>query len=95
MRVIVNLIFIFFLALLFARHVRADPVAPSIFGQWEPVTVREILKPVPEYVYVDSRGSIGSATREYRGASEVLDGCPIYEKGKVIGWSLACLGEWK
>lgn len=55
---------------------------------WVTVTPDTMLTvKVPEFSYT---GIPGSVTNQYRHKPQEADGCPVLERGRVVGWSLAC-----
>jgi hypothetical protein len=58
---------------------------------WQPVTIAEIKKEVPEYIYLP--GPLGSVEEGSKPRQEVIEGCPVLEEGKVVGFSFGCLGK--
>lgn len=77
------------LALIWPDKAHAETMAQHVFGQWQPVTVAEINKEVPEIEY--QRIAYGSAQPKETN-SPLPAACALWEGGKVIGYSLTCKG---
>lgn len=61
--------------------------AAMIFGQWQPVTVAEIHKPVPELEY--QRIALGSVQPKQTN-NPLPAACALWEGNKVVGYRLTC-----
>lgn len=61
--------------------------AALVFGQWQPVTVAEINKVVPEFEY--QRVSLGSVLPKQINAP-LPAACAVWEAGKLVGYRLTC-----
>lgn len=61
--------------------------AALVFGQWQPVTVAEINKEVPEFEY--QRVAVGSVLPKQIKAP-LPSACALWEGGKVVGYRLTC-----
>lgn len=59
MRLNISILWLF---LSFPSLGHAETVSEKVFGKWEPVTIFEIKKPVPEFVY--GGGSFGSIQKK-------------------------------
>ena len=64
--------------------VPALTVAALVFGQWHPIKIEDIKKPVPEWIQEGAAGSVGPRQTMKAEPSE----CHTY--GKEISFSLAC-----
>lgn len=61
--------------------------AALVFGQWQPVTVAEINKPVPEFEY--QRIALGSVQPKYQN-NPLPAACALWEANKIVGYRLTC-----
>lgn len=77
-----------FSLVLFAGRSRADVQAP-MFPKWQAVTPANMLDPVPEIITASLPGSVSP---KHQPKPHVV-GCPVFEAGKVIGWSLSCVSS--
>lgn len=71
--------------LYFLAFVSGLALADNPFPQWPKITVSELTKAFPEFVWEGIPGSVGQ-----KKSSEIKQGCPIRENGKIVGWSLSC-----
>ena len=59
-----------------------------LYGPWQAITPAQLVNPPPEPVLLKSQ----SFERVVIGQ---IEGCPIIENGKTVGWSMACQDKYK
>lgn len=74
-----------FSLVLFAGRSRADVQAP-MFPKWQAVTPANMLDPVPEIISVSLPGAVIPKNQP----KPQSIGCPVFEAGKTVGWSISC-----
>lgn len=60
--------------------------ALAVFGPWQHVTPETMSRPVPESVNVSR--SYGSVMPAFARKVKAFAGCPVYESGVLVGYSL-------
>lgn len=69
----------------FLSFVSGVALADNPFPEWQKITIPELTKDFPEFVWEGIPGSVGQ-----KKSTEIKQGCPIREHGKIVGWSLSC-----
>lgn len=83
-----KVLFVLFLA---ASVSHAETIAERVFGKWEPITIEQIKKDVPEVQPDPKAGGYGAVMpRQIVKADPLPDHCYLLENGKRVGSRLSC-----
>jgi len=84
------LLSVWFVLIFSFRVVHAESVAEHVFGKWEKVTVKTMLKPVPEWVSDSRPGAYGAVQPKSPKAEILPDECYLYAGAERVGARLNC-----
>lgn len=69
----------------------AETIAERVFGKWEPITIDQIKKAVPEVLPDPKAGGYGAVQpRQWIKPDTLPDHCYLLENGKRVGARLSC-----